>query len=82
MHQADSAFKSLGCQIRSRCDRPGGGDEIRGLVWEYRDVPRCGALMQSLDRGCQFARQREERSRPEQLIGQVLDIANQVGDIA
>ena len=81
MHRADGAIQSLGCQTRTYCDRHGRGDEIRGLVWEYRDVPPCGALMQTLDRRCQLARRREEQSGPEQLVGQVLGISRQVGEI-
>ena len=82
MHRADGAFKSLGCQIRTYCDRPGGGDEIRGLVREYRNVLAGHPLLQSLDRRCQFARRREQQLAPQQLAGQVLGIASQVGDIA
>jgi hypothetical protein len=79
---ADGVIESLGSQIRTSCDRPGGGDEIRGLDWEYRDVPPCGALMQTLDRRCQLARRREQQPGPEQLVGQVLDIVSHVADIA
>ena len=82
MHRADGAIKSLGCQTGTYCDRHGRGDEIRGLDWEYRDVPPCGALMQTLERRRQFARRREQQLAPQQLTGQVLDIASQVGDIA
>ena len=82
MHRADGAIQSLGCQTRTYCDRHGRGDEIRGLVREYRDVLPGRPLLQSLDRRRQFARRREQQLAPQQLAGQVLDIASQVGDIA
>ena len=70
----------------SRVGPYGGGSsgarELGQLVWENRDVPSGGALMQTLDRRCQLARRREQQPGPEQLVGQVLDIANQIGDIA
>jgi len=50
MHRDDGAIESLGSQIRTSCDRPGGGDEIGGLVLEDGDVPPGGPLMQPLHR--------------------------------
>ena len=69
----------------SRVGPYGGGSsgarELGQLVWENRDVPSGGALMQTLDRRCQFARRREQQPGPEQLVGQVLDVVSHVADI-